>query len=521
MGILSDVHGLVRLANDLKPFLREPLSVEGAKAYVRERMCNREALFLRMVDRAIFANPRSPYLELFRLAGCELGDVSALVKKEGVEGTLEKLLQAGIYVTFEEFKGRAAARRGSRTFEWDDTDFDNPSIRTHFRSTSGGTQGTPSRVKINLEYIGQSAPHWALWFAAHDRLASPVIFWTPIYAAVVNRQLMCAKFGRRLVRWFSSGGGGTRKARASAACIHGVARWAAHFPKPEFVPPQEAGKVGEYLVGLADKGERPCVVTTPSAAVRISLVMQQRGVSLRNVMFLLGGEPLTRTRRETIEACGAKAVPTYGFSEGGSVGSQCPNPAAADDIHISLDAYAVILRARTLSQGEPANALLLTALRPASPKILLNTEIGDSGTLETRQCGCLFDELGYFRHLHTIRSFEKLTGEGVTFVGGDLFRLMEEILPKRFGGTLGDYQLVEEQDVHGLPRYTLLVSPEVGPVEDKLLVSALLEELGKMKGAYHLMAGIWSRADIIQVKREQPRPTPRGKILPFRALGSV
>jgi len=521
MGILSDIHGLIRLAYNLKPFLREPLSVEGAKAYVQERLCNRDALFVKMVERAVFANPRSPYLKLFRMAGCGLGDVSTLVKNEGVEGALERLLQAGIYVTFEEFKGRAAARRGSQTFEWNDADFDNPAIRTHFNSTSGGTRGTPSRVKINLEHIAQSAPHWALWFAAHDRLASPVIFWTPVYAAVVNRQLMCAKFGRQLVRWFSSGDGGTRKARVSAACIHGLVRWAAHFPKPEFVPPQQGAKIGAYLVELVDQGERPCVVTSPSAAVRISLVMQQQGVSLRNVMFLLGSEPLTPTRKETIEACGAKAVPTYGFSEGGSVGSQCPNPAAADDIHISLDAYAVIPRAQTLTQGEPANALLLTALRPACPKILLNTEIGDSGTLETRQCGCLFDELGYFRHLHTIRSHEKLTGEGVTFVGGDLFPLMEEILPKRFGGTLGDYQLVEEQDAHGLPRYTLLVSPAVGPLADKLLVSTLLEELGKIKGAYRLMAGVWSRADIVLVKREQPQPTARGKILPFRALGSA
>jgi hypothetical protein len=65
--------------------------------------------------------------------------------------------------------------------------------------------------------------------------------------------------------------------------------------------------------------------------------------------------------------------------------------------------------------------------------------------------GCLFDELGYVQHLHTIRSFEKLTGLGVTVAGGDLFHLLEEVLPRRFGGAVGDYQLVEAQDARGLP----------------------------------------------------------------------
>jgi len=58
-------------------------------------------------------------------------------------------------------------------------------------------------------------------------------------------------------------------------------------------------------------------------------------------------------------------VPTYGFSEGGSVGSQCPNPGEPDDIHVSLDAYAIIPRARPVGDGGSVDALLLTALRPA------------------------------------------------------------------------------------------------------------------------------------------------------------
>ena len=90
------------------------------------------------------------------------------------------------------------------------------------------------------------------------------------------------------------------------------------------------------------------------------------------------------------------------------------------------------------------DALLVTALRPACPKVLLNTGIGDSAVMERRRCGCIFDELGYDLHLHTVRSFEKLTGEGATFLGVDVIHVLEEILPAEFGGSLADYQLLEE-----------------------------------------------------------------------------
>lgn len=521
MSLLADLKMYAGFAWGLKALLREPISVEAAEAYVRQRMRARDAAFLQMVERAIFANPRSPYLKLFQAAGCELGDVQHLVQQEGVEGALQKLLQAGVYVTFEEFKGRAPAVRGSQTSALRDTDFDNPLITTHFWSSSGGSWGRPTRIRIDLDHVAQSAPHWALWFAAHDWLTSPLIFWTPFYAAMANRQLMCAKFGKKFVKWFCPAGIDTRKDRLFSACMHSLVRWAAGFPKPEFVSSFEDGarKVGLYLVRMVQDGMKLCVNTSPSAAIRICLAMQEQGISLRNVTFLLGSEPLTPTRKETIEATGAKAVPTYGFSEGGSVGSQCPNPTAPDDIHISLDAYAVIQRARRLADGETVDALLLTALRPACPKVLLNTEIGDYAVLETRQCECLFDELGYVQHLHTIRSFAKLTGEGVTFIGADLFHLMEEVLPKRFGGNVTDYQLVEEQDDRGLPRYSLLISPLVGALDEKALVVAFLEELSKMRDSYRLMANLWAQADILHVKRQHPLVTTRGKVLPFRTLG--
>ena len=515
----SNAYGLCRFATGLRAFLRHPISLEEARAIVKRGMQRREAALLEKLEGTVFGNPRSPYLALFRNAGCGWEDVREAVEQDGVEGALERFLKAGVYVTFEEFKGRKPTVRGSQTFVFRDTDFDNPLIIPHFESRSGGTHGRPTRIRIDLEHAAQTAPHWALWFAAHDWLDRPLVFWTPTHSGVAQRHLLAAKFGKRFIKWFATISMGTLRDRLISACVHALVRRAAGWMRPEFVPLSEAVRVGEYLVHLVRRGHKPCINTSPSEAIQVCLAMAARGVSLENVTFLLGAEPLTPARRARIEASGAKAVPTYGFSEGSNVGSQCPAATVADDVHVSLDAWAIIQRARPLADEDTVDALLLTAFRPACPKVLLNAEIGDYAVLETRQCGCLFDEVGYFTHLHTIRSFEKLTGIGMTILGGDLFRVLEETLPSRFGGAVTDYQLIEEQDANGLPRYMLLVSPDVGALDERRLVATFLDELGGLRSHYRFMTNLWREADIVRVQRRRPLPTARGKVLPFRTLG--
>jgi hypothetical protein len=517
--LVSNVHGLVRFAAGLRAFLRHPISPEQALESVRQGMQRREAALLDKLRAAVFGNPRSPYLALFRNAGCSWEDAREAVEHDGVEAALERFMKSGIYVSFEELKGRVPAVRGSQTFFFRDRDFDNPLIVPHFESRSGGTRGRPSRIRIDLEHAAQAAPHWALWFAAHDWLDRPLIFWTPTHAGVVQRHLLAAKFGKRFTKWFATIGMGTLKDRLTSACVHGLARRAAGWPRPEFVPLSKAIRVGEYLAELVAHGQPPCINTSPSEAVQVCAAVGARGISLDGVTFLLGAEPLTPARRAAIEASGARAVPTYGFSEGGNVGSQCPRATVADDVHVSLDAWAIVPRPRLLADEETVDALLLTGVRPACPKVLLNAEIGDYAVMESKRCGCLFDEVGFFTHLHTIRSFEKLTGIGMTILGGDLFRVLEECLPRRFGGTVTDYQLLEEQEADGSPRYTLLVSPDVGALEETRVVATFLDELGALRHHYRFMTNLWREAGIVRVQRRRPLATARGKVLPFRTLG--
>jgi hypothetical protein len=315
-------------------------------------------------------------------------------------------------------------------------------------------------------------------------------------------------------RWFVTAGMSTRRDRLRSAVVHGLARWAAGLSRPERAPLDQPQRVCDYLLALLSDRLKPIVSTSPSAAARVSIEMQQRGCSLEGASFLLGAEPVTPARRRTIEACGASVVPTYGTSECGWIGAQFPGARVADEVHVFRDAYAVISRATGADPGEHAHPILFTNFRPGAPKVLLNAEIGDSAVLETGPVDGPAAALGYTVRLHTIRSFRKITAWGTTFAQADLYTVLEEALPRRFGGSLADYQLVEEADDRGLPHLILRASPTLGPIPDEALRSALLSDVGRLNGGYHLMTVLIAQTGSLRIERRAPVATARGKILP-------
>ena len=133
--------------------------------------------------------------------------------------------------------------------------------------------------------------------------------------------------------------------------------------------------------------------------------------------------------------------------------------------------------------------------------------------LEERGCGCALGELGLSLHLHTIRSVEKLTGEGVAFLGETLIALVEDALPTRFGGTPTDYQLVErERD--GVTRVQVRVSPRLGPIDEGRIVPEILAFLEQDRGG-RAMAGLWRAGETLEVIRAEPLVTRASKVLPL------
>jgi len=510
----SELLGLLRLAIGLRASLREIVTPETARSLVRRWVAERDARFLRNLERAVFGHRASPYRALFECAGCGLEDVAALVRRDGLEAALERLAAAGVFVTWEELKGRSPVVRGSRTYHFREDAFDSPLITTHYRVASGGSSGLPVRVRVDLEEHAQAAPDWAVLFAAHGWCARPLVFWTATHTGMANRYLRCAKFGVPYVKWFAMAQMSAPLDRLRSAAVHGIARRAAGLPAPEPAAVGQVARVADYLLSLLREGLLPVVNTSPSAAARLALEVRNRGLELEGVSFLLGAEPLTEARRTTIESCGARAVPTYGTSECGWIGAQFPGATVTDEVHVFRDAFAVIYGPAFEPRDGPARPLLFTNLRPAAPKVLVNAEIGDAAVIAPAATTGPAAELGYTVRLHTIRSFRKLTAWGATLAQADLFRVLEEALPAQIGGSLADYQLVELADERGLPCLVVRVSPALGDVDEGAVRAVFLAELRKLRTYYGAMAEVITQAGALRVERRVPVATGRGKVLP-------
>jgi hypothetical protein len=515
--IARDVASLWRLTRDFRGFLAAPIGEEQAIRILERRLADRERRFLEVAERTIYDHPASPYLKLLRSAGCELGDLNASVAEVGVEATLERLAEVGAYVTFDEFKGRDEAVRGSSRFRFTEADFDNPLVSPHFETQSGGTRSHGTSVRTGLPFVADQAVSTAVALHVNDLSKHDHAYW--LLSTALTLLLRIAKLGRRPVAWFYPLENLGIRLKVGSRYVAALGRAAGcPLPVPKLVPLDEPERVARWL-SARGASSRTCLSADASSAVRISIAAQEQDLPLDGVCFVAFGEPFTEAKRRMIEGSGARAVVHYGLTEAGLVGYSCAEPEEADDVHVFSDVCEVIEHERPVgTSGLAVDSFLLTSLLPSAPKVLFNVEPGDHGVLERRRCGCRFDALGLTKHVSRIQSFEKLTGEGVTFAKADLLRVLEQALPARFGGAGSDYQVLETEDGDGLPRLILRVSPDIGPLDEGRLRQAFLDELARDGGYAPLGAETWRRAETLEVERRPPIPTTAGKILPFHAL---
>ena len=509
----ADVTRLARLTRELPRFLRTHVTVEGAAATIRDRLATREERFVDLATRLIYGHQRSPYRPLLKAAGCELADLKTLIAREGLEGALTRLVAAGVYVTYDEFKGRTEAVRGSQRFLFSEEDFDNPTITPHFEARTGGTRSTGTPVKIDLAFVSDQAVNIFLALDAHGLRDHDHAVW---FQHGFTDVLRYARAGRAPLAWFYLLKTLPPKVRAGGYYMAALARlYGSRLPAPAYLDVRDPVGMARWLGQRLVEGRSICLTTYASSAVRVAAAALEAGIPLRHVCFITLGEPFTEAKQRIVRASGARVLVRYAFTEAGIVGCSCAHPRHADDLHVHRDSYALIQRARGVGQfGTMVNAFLFTSLLPTAPKVLLNVESGDYGTVERRACGCALEEVGLRDHVANIRSFEKLTGEGVTFVQTDLLHILEQTLPARFGGTSTDYQILETEGADGITHLLLVISPRIGPVDEERARGVLLDELGKDG----LSAAIWRRLDTVRVSRQWPEPTRAGKILPFHLV---
>lgn len=334
----------------------------------------------------------------------------------------------------------------------------------------------------------------------------------PPSSAGMKAVLRYGKLGKRVEKWFTQHR--TREWKYRVFTAYTV--WRGKIPALEHVPAGEAGTVARWLAEVKKRGRPGLLDTHATSGVRVCLAAREQGLDIAGTFFRLGGEPYTAAKARVVAASGCDAACHYHTAETGVLGMTCGARLDPGEVHLMTDSFAVLQRPKRVAAGVEVGALIYTSLLPACPKLLLNVQMGDYGEISERRCGCVWEELGMRVHLRGIRSYEKLTSAGMTFLGPELIRVVEEVLPGRFGGAPTDYQFVEEEE-EGIAKVSLVVSPRVPEVRDHEVAEVVLRALEDCPGG-ELMAGVWRDGETLRVRRQEPYATAAAKILPLHLV---
>jgi hypothetical protein len=514
MSFISNMTQYTRLVWGLRNFCRGTITLEQSKQVLAARIRNRGNSFLELVRNSIYENPKSPYLKLLKIAGCEFGDIELQVNKDGVEPALQKLLAAGVYLSYEEFKRGSEIKRGSQRLYYKPSDFDNPFVPAYYQKSSGRSRSSGTRTTFDLKNLAEISYYRLPMLSANSSLDEPVGLYKPIFPAGsgITNLLRQWKVGKPAARWFTPVN--EKQVRASYRdrfalkyIVYGGRLWGAGLARPEYVDLNDAVKVARWMADAKRQSGGCCLITSVSPAVKVSHAAVQNGLDIRGTHFIVSGEPLTEFKHKQITASGAEVTTRYSMSEIGGLGYGCTHSRPIDDVHHFHDSSAIIQHTKTLVFNDTrinVNAFLCTTLLPTAPKILLNMESDDYGEIETRSCNCIFGQLGFNTHIHNIRSYAKLTGVGMTIINSDFVRILEEVLPAKYGGSAADYQLLEEEDNEGRTHLNLIISPGVGTLDNDAVLETILNELRRVSGGGRLAAGIWGQEKTLAIKRMSP-----------------
>lgn len=527
----------IRFVTGLKRYLKDRMepseALQLATTTLQKRVENRAENFLNLLNKGVFGYDKSPYLKLMAKPKITYDDIAIWVRQDGIESTLQKLLNEGVYFTVDEFKGKSEVNRNGVKFRCKETMFDNPFLSSAYEVRSGATRSAGTRIRIDFEYLKQRSLYDAFLLNVHDSLQSPIANWFPLFpgAPGINSSLRFLRIGNPPRKWFSQ----VDKAQIKVnwektwgtAFIFWMARLQGIFmANPEYVNLNNALKVAQWANRMLQYFPNCVIYTFATSAVRVCMAAAENNLNIKGVRFLVTGESLSMHKKREIELAGARAVPVYGISEAGVIAAGCNkvhDNEMSDHCHIYKDTTAIISHKYMVPHYDTVvDSFLFSTLLYESPKLLINVGMGDYGKLSSGKSDCFFGKIGFDTYIGNIKSYEKLTGEGVTFVDTDFMHIIEKELPAKFGGSSTDYQLVQEEDEKGLNRLRLLINPELGEINEENVVNEFLKFLKNSESSPESWAQsgsvMWNQARMVRVRRDYPMPTRSGKILPFHLV---
>jgi hypothetical protein len=415
-------------ARGVRAFVQTPPPADSI-ALVRRQLEDRELVFLDTLRRVVFDHPSHPYCQMFRLAECSHEDVANLVKRDGLEATLNQVRAAGVHLSHDELKGNTPIVRGGREIQASSTSFRNPLVKGTMRYVTSGSRGKAVQSFRSAAFtVHQEAMHEIVVreFGLKERAQVVLRPTLPSPLGLQDCAIISRK-GHRLEGWYSSGQSGLY-APATAALVMVARISGCQIPFPKILPDNDFSSAAERVARLCKDGI-PCLVSGPaSPSVRLAAAALDRRLDIRGTLFLVSGESLSGAKRAVIEQAGGEPFARYGVSEMGFVGHGCREMTEGDCVHLYSNSLAAITRRHTapLTNIE-VDSLLYTTLLPTAPLILINFEVNDSGVLERANCDCEFSRIGFRWRIRDIFSFGKMTGHGITLMGTELVRLLEHV----------------------------------------------------------------------------------------------
>ena len=323
------------LARALPGYLREPLDAPtGPRATVPADLARRGDNLAAHVTEGVLGRSRQPLPRAARTTpGIGRATSPSLVGREGVEGALERLYDAGVYVSLDEFKGRkpivaaASARRRPRATST--TRWAPPTSRRRAAARAAAARGSPSTspttpARAIYDYLLFETPGRAR--AAVRHLAADPALWRGRERRPALRQARPS--GRALVLAEP----GAR--RSAAAWQHGAAdplpaRWRCRLARA-------AGAGAEHVpLGAGRADRRPCLAelkaegtpalvnTNASSGTRICLAAQGARPRHRRHPVPARRRATDRGTARVVAHAGSRAVTIYGMGEIGRIGLPC------------------------------------------------------------------------------------------------------------------------------------------------------------------------------------------------------
>ena len=257
-----------RMTLGLMDLLRIPPSAD-PQGTLRKQMEGRTEGFLEQVREYVFGAPPHPYRAMFELAGCELGDLENMVRREGLEKTLHRLRDSGVYLLHDELKGKQPIVRGGREIPGNPDSFLKPGGGGRWTSQTGRSRSNGTSTAQSPAYRAHRNCYDAILaeeFALQER---DCVMLFPILPAAYgfSRARSMYRSGVPVTRWFAVGGGlreaghyrlVTRALVAEARLLGWPLPWPQFLDASDFMPVvrhlEEAGARGRKTLGL-QRGE--------------------------------------------------------------------------------------------------------------------------------------------------------------------------------------------------------------------------------------------------------------------------